>query len=508
MKYITLTLMPAYSIRIAGALRRSPSSVILAVALFAMACSDAGDSSSPESAASASSAPSPGAGGTPAEPGGAGIGMGPTTMPSDEGRGGAMAPPTSPSGGTPPASGTTGGAITADDGTTDDIASTDERADDTATLTDDADESAIGDDATTGDVLPFDLSPTDDGSNDGTADAGSLDDAAPDENGLGDSNTDDGTSDDATTDDDPLACSVQPANANANDRVKAILCYLYSIYGEFTLSGQQDCHWTNSEIGHINGLTGEHPAIIGGDALYDNAVSQALEYWNEGGLPMMRYHMGEPSGDDSYESSKCEGGLQCGSAQIQETLTPGTARNQVFTQRMDKAGDKLAQLQDAGVVVIWAPFHESQPNGWFWWSMGTGDDLKRLWQTMFEHYTSRGLNNLIWLMPFSGSPNAAFMPDARYVDLAGADTYATNPPFTNMFTATKSVVGDTMPIPLHETGLIPNPDDMFDGGNAPWVLFNAWCFDNLSGNSDQDIRHTYAHERVINRSDLPDFKSL
>ena len=39
-------------------------------------------------------------------------------------------------------------------------------------------------------------------------------------------------------------------------------------------------------------------------------------------------------------------------------------------------------------------------------------------------------------------------PTPGNVDLAGAGTYATNPPFTNMFTATKSVVRDTMPIPL------------------------------------------------------------
>ena len=66
---------------------------------------------------------------------------------------------------------------------------------------------------------------------------------------------------------------------------------------------------------------------------------------------------------------------------------------------------------------------------------------------MYDYLTTtKGLDNLVWLMPFSGSPSAAFYPGADYVDIAGPDTYETSQPFTSIYTAAKNVVGTTIPI--------------------------------------------------------------
>lgn len=294
-------------------------------------------------------------------------------------------------------------------------------------------------------------------------------------------------------------CGVEPANPNTNTKARNLLCYLYEIYGENVLSGQQDCHWSASnDLEYINQRTGEYPAIVGGDFLYDNAVSQATSSWNAGGLSMIRYHMGRPEDQDSYESSLM-------TTDLSDTLTPGTNRYNGLMAKFDHAADRLSELQDAGVVVIWAPFHEVQPNGWFWWSKGTGDQLKQLWQLMFDNFTDRGLNNLIWLFPFSGQPNSSFYPPTDTVDLAGPDTYSTGQPYANMYQNTVSVVGSTIPIPLHEVGFIPNPADMFNSNQASWVLFSAWCDTQLRNNSDAAIQTAYSHARTLNRSDLPSF---
>ena len=149
-------------------------------------------------------------------------------------------------------------------------------------------------------------------------------------------------------------------------------------------------------------------------------------------------------------------------------------------------------------------------NGWFWWSKGTGEQYKQLWRMMFDDFLVRGINNVIWLLPYSGTPSAAYYPGDEHVDVAGADTYETNQPFSGLYSATRSIVGETVPIPLHETGTIPNPDAMFNNNAAPWVLFSVWCSSDFISNQGMNpvdaIKHTYHHERTLNRGDLPSFE--
>jgi hypothetical protein len=165
------------------------------------------------------------------------------------------------------------------------------------------------------------------------------------------------------------------------------------------------------------------------------------------------------------------------------------------------------QLEDAGAPVMWAMYHEVQQNGWFWWSKGTGQQFIQLWQYSFNYLTvTKGLSNLIWLLPFSGSPTASFYPGKAYVDIAGSDTYATNQPFTSLFATTRNIVGSTIPIPLHETGVIPNPDAMFNQNAAPWVFFNVWYGYEVSNNTPAAIQYTYAHSRTITRDEVPNLR--
>ena len=291
-----------------------------------------------------------------------------------------------------------------------------------------------------------------------------------------------------------------PVMPGASQATKDVLCYLYDIYGTKVLSGQQDCHWSQSpgDIGHIHNVTGKYPAIVGGDMLYDNVVTQAVAQWNAGGLSMIRYHMGLPDEADSYESS-------LKTTDLADTLTPGTARYNGLMQKFDHAAARLQTLKDAGVVVLWAPFHEVQPEGWFWWPKGTPEQLRALWHLMFDNFSARGLDNIIWLFAYSHNPHEDWLPDEGTFDLAGPDTYADNPPFVSMFGKTRWIVGPSRPIPLHETGLIVDPAEMFDGNQAPWVLFSVWCAEWLLDNTDASLQRAYAHPSTINRDGVPAF---
>jgi Glycosyl hydrolase family 26 len=160
------------------------------------------------------------------------------------------------------------------------------------------------------------------------------------------------------------------------------------------------------------------------------------------------------------------------------------------------------------VAVLWAPFHEVQLKGWFWWAKGSGAQFVSLWKFEFDYLTkTKGLNNLVWLLPFSGSPSSPYFPGKEYVDISGPDTYGNDQPFTKLFTSAKGVVGATVPIPLHETGRIPTPAMMFPNA-APWVLFNVWAGYQRDGshNDIANIKSVYADAHTVTRDEVPNLK--
>ncbi len=303
-----------------------------------------------------------------------------------------------------------------------------------------------------------------------------------------------------------IDCSVLPINPKASTQARKLLCYLYNQYGNRVLSGQQETSWASNpevDMNYINAQTGKYPAVRGLDYLYNGTSNRAIAWWNAGGIPKICYHMGAPPLSDTYENSK--GTAQGG---IDAVLTPGTASNTAFMQKLDFIATELQKLQAANVPVLWRPFHEAGGN-WFWWSKESGAQYVRLWKFMYDHLTStKGLNNLLWMHPFNGEPQASFYPGKEFADLGGADTYSTSQPFTSMFNTTRAIVGSTMPIALHENGLMPDPDTMFGSGTkTPWVLFNTWADTYLTQtNSAANLKKIYASQYTITRDELPNLK--
>ncbi len=297
-------------------------------------------------------------------------------------------------------------------------------------------------------------------------------------------------------------CGVLPVNPNASSAARNLLCYLYETAGKQVLSGQQETSWNadpDVDMKYIDQHTGKYPAIRGLDYLYGGTSDRAIAWWNAGGIPMICYHMGAPTADDTYQGSQASG------ASIDQALTAGSQQNKVFMQRLDKAAAELQKLEDQGVAVLWRPFHEAGGT-WFWWSKEGGAQYVRLWKFMFDYYTNtKKLDNLLWLHPYNGEPQASFYPGKAYVDVAGADTYSSSQPFTTMYQNVENIVGSTLPIALHENGLMPDPDDMFaNGGQAPWLLFNTWADTYLTQtNSVEYLQHVYGSSFVITRDEVP-----
>jgi beta-mannanase len=310
-------------------------------------------------------------------------------------------------------------------------------------------------------------------------------------------------------------------------QVKNVLCYLYSQYGNHVLSGQQETSWSNP-AGDISWYTNNRmkpPAILGGDFLYHDGGScttktattqRAIDYWNAGGLTMLRYHMGLPASgltcnDDCYQGTNCSeptNGAPSASF-FTNVITAGTPENTSLNAKLDYVAVQIKALADAKVPVILAMYHETQSDGWFWWAMTTsGSSFVNLWKYTFDYLTkTKSLTNLIWLMPFSGSVPSAFYPGKDYLDIAGPDTYDTNQPFASLYSSAKGVIGGALPIPLHETGSIPTPSAMFPSA-APWVLFNVWATYQSDGshNTLANIESVYADSHLVTRDEIPNLK--
>ncbi len=303
------------------------------------------------------------------------------------------------------------------------------------------------------------------------------------------------------------SCNVAPVDPKATPQARNLLCYMYSIYGNHILSGQQKSPWNRNgamEMNYIQSVTGKLPAIRSmdyGDS--QNWSTRAIPWWQAGGIVMVSYHMGAPGQPvDGWSGAQL-------SADINAVLTPGTTQYKSFISRLDGAASELAKAQAAGVPVIWRPFHEAGGT-WFWWSKQGGSQYVRLWQFMFNYYTNtKGLHNLIWLHPFDGSPDASFWPGKARVDIGGADTYAKDHnPVTSLFNTTRNIVGSTIPIALHENGPMPDPA-LLQSSATKWVMFNTWHTSwimDTNINAQSFMRQVYTSPYVITRDRVPNLK--
>jgi hypothetical protein len=296
------------------------------------------------------------------------------------------------------------------------------------------------------------------------------------------------------------ACGVDPVTPNATQQTRNALCYLYQIYGKKILSAQEENNDDNA-MNYIVQNTGKTPAMRSFDVNNSQAPTQCVAHAKKGGLCMFGYHMGIANGD-GYASSQTK-------TDINTVLTEGSAYNTTFKARLDKTAAMIQTAQDGGAVAIMRLFHEAG-GAWFWWSMETGAQYIRLWKYAFNYLTvTKGLHNMLWLLPYDGSPNAAFYPGKEFVDLGGADIYAGDgnyAPQTAMYNNCVKVFGSTMPIALHECGPIPDPVQL-QSTKTNWVLFSVWTspYYQSPSNSVDHLKAVYTSDYVITLDEMPGF---
>ena len=86
----------------------------------------------------------------------------------------------------------------------------------------------------------------------------------------------------------------------------------------------------------------------------------AIEYARNGGLVTISAHLYNPANPK-------RGGLRDKGVDTRDpALDPATRPISRWMEELDILAAGLKDLQDAGVVVLWRPFHEMNGD-WFWW---------------------------------------------------------------------------------------------------------------------------------------------
>ena len=346
----------------------------------------------------------------------------------------------------------------------------------------------------------------------------------------------------------PTEYDMNLTNENATPEAQAVFRYITSVNGSKIISGQQESTWMSGieETGWVGGseyemsflykTTGHYPAIRGLDFMGDDfygVVNRAKDWADRGGIVTICWHCSKAF-DQSYYQCKVvdDNGNPVAEnaftqAEWEAVLTEGTAEHDAFIAGMDKAGAALKQLQDAGVPVLWRPFHEFD-GAWFWWGcykeVNNGETklvscpeyFTRLWIMMYNHYTyDLGLNNLIWVLGYShngtdyGTDLADWYPGSRYVDIAGADSYevSTNGAEGRLYNPVLKTTYGAKPLTMHETGVVPSVEQF---ENVPWAYFMTWHSEylihtnpDIDTSSPADLYAIYNSDYVITLDELP-----
>jgi hypothetical protein len=268
--------------------------------------------------------------------------------------------------------------------------------------------------------------------------------------------------------------------------------------------------------------SGKIPAIRAFDFIWDNQstydqynggvvrqqrnVQRAIDWWNNGGIVAWQWHWFIP---------KIGGGGTFGTqVTFDMTLatTPGTTEYNYLIEDMDIAATNLVQLRNAGVPVLWRPYHEAGGQ-WFWWGKDGPATYKKLWAMMFNRFTyHHNLTNLIWVN------NTDFILDDWYpgddtVDIISSDQYAApgvHDVFASAWDKFNTFNAPGKIIAMSENGPIPDPAQL-QAQSVGWAYFCTWSSSFIldgKQNPVADIISIYNHPYVLNRGDLPDLKTL
>ena len=350
--------------------------------------------------------------------------------------------------------------------------------------------------------------------------------------------------------------SVRTVNPDASPEARKLLDFLYEIQGKYILSGQHNFISTGSKYSDlIKERTGRYPIVWGSDFSFcyegdepirflhcgplnlsdpgnitshealqsldvdfigltphearQNLVNSVIDKYHDGFIITLMWHACPPGFGDCCDGDKIWA-MEDRPTQSQwdELTTEGTVLNNAWKAQADTVAVYLKQLGDAGVPVLWRPYHEM--NGvWFWWGNHRGENgFKKLWIMMYDYYVNHHrLNNLIWVWDANAPrsvpgdeayPYEEFWPGLEYVDVLAADVYRDDWKQTHHDDLMKLAGGK--PIAIGEAAPPPNGDVL--SSQAGWTWFMTWGNLVLWGNGVDTFKELFESGKVLSKEDV------
>jgi mannan endo-1,4-beta-mannosidase len=302
------------------------------------------------------------------------------------------------------------------------------------------------------------------------------------------------------------------AQALAPTSKATVINYLRSITGSSIVAGQHNkepATLPGQYTQQVHDITGQWPGLWGGDLMFrsvdqanrQRVIDQAKTEWRNGSLVALTWHACSPTVGATCEF---EGGVktQISAAQFQQIVTGGTALNQTWRSRMAAVVPYLRQLKDAGVPVLWRPFHEMNET-WNWWGGRSGaNGGAKIFQQMRDYFDSQGLDNLIWVWNVQDNPTAnwsQYYPGSNYADVVSLDAWYKSYPSSSDYSQIQSIAAGK-PIAIAEMGKVPTAAMLTS--QPRWTYFMIWSEQLRANNSNAEIQACYFHPRVLNRGEF------
>lgn len=278
-----------------------------------------------------------------------------------------------------------------------------------------------------------------------------------------------------------------PVNPHASPEARALLKYLYSISGKYTLTGQHN--YPNMIARYTDrayDLTGKYPALYGQDFGFSGGedkdsvearpalIEEIERQYQNGAVIALTWHSVRPTSDepvtfrDNVQSHLTD-------FEWSELLTPGTDLNKRWCAQVDVIAGYLKQLRDAHVPVLFRPYHEM--NGtWFWWGGRPGKNgSSALYRQLYDRFLNvHHLDNLVWVWNVNipggnATPVADYFPGLEYADVLTIDNYQE---FKQEYYDQMLALAGTKPIALGEVGGLPTLE-VFKA-QPRWTYFMIW----------------------------------
>lgn len=307
------------------------------------------------------------------------------------------------------------------------------------------------------------------------------------------------------------AAAGTPVNPDASPAAVKLLKYLSDISGKGIITGQHDYLESPDELSYKLLVTsGKYAALHGyelgaisgqseGTAAWQrqNVVNSAVNWSKSGGIVAMTFHANLPG--TAYDWSNVSRSLS--QADFNKYVTPGTTQYNSLITELDKVAVSLKSLRDAGVPVLWRPYHEMN-GGWFWW--GQKNNFSALWNIMYDRFVNvHKLNNLLWVWSPNApnawaDPYALTYPGADKVDILAADIYDND--FKQSHYDSLLALAAGKPIAIGENGEMPDVTKVLKT-QSKWAFMMSWGKLLYEKNSTDTIKNFMNHSFTLTKDE-------